>query len=94
MIDMSTRSKRYVIQLIVMLAIFVVFGMLLAAAMFFGTSDWRFQLFVRSETVYIILILAILIPAFMIVLTIGVHRRNKENANLPKHAVEDRKSVV
>ena len=87
------KQKRYVKAFLAMLITVIPVGLLLVFSVFLGTWDWRLQLFARSETVYIILILAILLPAILVVLIVGVHRRNKENSELPRYAVELAESV-
>ena len=71
-----------------MLIVVIVVGALFTASVFFGIGEWREVLFTRSETVYIILILALLLPVILIVLSVGVHKRNKQNEEFPQYAVE------
>ena len=87
-------KKRYVKELISILVLVIIVGGLLVGAMLFGNSDWRLELFARSETVYIILILAIILPPIIIALIVGVHKRNKENSELPRYALELAESVI
>ena len=81
-------QKRSVKAFIAMLIVVVVVGALFIASVFFGIGEWREVLFTRSETVYIILILALLLPVILIVLSVGVHKRNKQNEEFPQYAVE------
>ena len=88
-----TNQKKRIISMAVLLLIFAIFGGLLVMSLLAGTSNWRLELFVRTETVYIILILALTLPAFFVLIIVGVHKRNKEENDLPKYACDLAASV-
>ena len=82
----------------VILAICIIFGGLLVAslvtALFKENGLKNYELFIRSETVYVILIFAISLPFLLLAMLITVKKRNKENEYLPKYLCEFAESVL
>ena len=82
----------------VILAVCIVFGGLLAASIvtsFFKEGGLKnYELFIRSETVYVILIFAVSLPVLLFCMLAAVRRRNKENEYLPKYLCELAESVL
>ena len=73
----------------VILAICIVFGGLLVASIvssLFGEGGIKnYELFIRSETVYVILIFAVSLPVLLFCMLAAIKKRNKENEYLPAY---------
>ena len=90
---MQNREQKYIKRLKNLRTVLVVFGLLVVLGLFFGKSEFQTAALVRTETVAIILILAIALPVLVIFLIYGVKNRNEENNRLPQQVMELAESV-
>ena len=84
----AKRKNRRTVFACVLLILCAVFGALLAGGLFFGTSEWRLEIFTRSETVYIIMVLAVLLPLMLLFISISVRARYRDVGKMPKYVCD------
>ena len=91
-----SRSFRRKVKLILLCCL--VFGGLLVASIIYSLFEEggleNYELFTRSETVYVILIFAISLPIMLFVLLANVRKRNKEEEYLPAYLCEVAETVL
>ncbi|MBQ9115781.1 MAG: AAA family ATPase [Clostridia bacterium] len=92
------RISRFQKKIRVILAVCIVFGGLLVASVvasvFKEDGLKNYEIFARSETVYVMIILAIALLVLLFFMLLAVRKRNRENEYLPAYLCERAKSVL